>query len=1059
MDDFTGDLPTIASTLSGAGGLVAGRYRVRARLGRGASKEVYLAYDDRLDREVALAIVVGAGSNAVARARVAREAQVTGRLGDHPNVITVYDTGEIDGVPYLVLRAMGGGSLAAALRRERPSIAETLRIGGQIAAALAHAHAHDVVHRDVKPDNVWLTADGTAALGDFGIAHVAGADRLTAEGVVVGTVRYLAPEQIRGEPVNAASDLYAFGITLYELVCGHPPFTADDPSSVLTQHLTVAPVAPSEHEPAIPPALDELILALLAKQPERRPASAAAVGAALAAITAGTGGGRPPAPARAPATPAPPATATQTRRLVAVLAVRADHRDPEVLHSVFDRCAAVVEEHGGTVERYLGDALVAFFGLTESYGDDALRGARAAVALRATRAELRLGLESGEVFVGAGARGTVVTGAAISASVRLAERAAAGEILLGDDLRAALAALADADVDPASGRLLELRAEPPALLRAAATPFVGRAGELAELHAALARARDDATCHLVTIAGPPGIGKSRLTGEFLGAIGDDVTVLTGRCLAYGEGTTYRALADIVRGLGDDPRRSVEELLAGDEQGVRAILGAIGVSDEPAQGDETAWALRRLLERLARDRPLVVAVEDIHWAEPVLLDMLDHLVALSSGSPILLLCLTRPELLQERPAWAAPQPNRSVLVLEALADADARELVEALGAGELAPRIAQRAEGNPLFLEQLAAVDTGQDTIELPASIQAVLTARIDRLEPAERTLLQRAAVAGRTFHAGQLALLLPEEERRGVASRLVALARKGLVGADRAEFAGEDAFRFTHALIREAAYASVPKLLRADLHARVAEWLESQPAAADEIVGYHLEQACGLAAELGRSGEPERTLAARAARRLEAASGRRSRAATRLRRARCSSGRWRWPATTTRLRGRCCPRSAPRCSRPAAWPTRRACSTRRSRRPGAERPRARRGGEPVRLPGGRDRDRHRRRCAAIADAALAVLDRAGDDRGRGTRLVAARAGSVGMDGHVGGGRGGVGARRATARRRRARSASCSSRWAGARRRRARPDAGRRGDPPLRGVPPAGRRQPDREACG
>ena len=368
------------------------------------------------------------------------------------------------------------------------------------------------------------------------------------------------------------------------------------------------------------------------------------------------------------------------------------------------------------------------------------------------------------------------------------------------------------------------------------------------------------------MTGPPGIGKSRLTREFLTAVGDGATVLAGRCLAYGEGTTYRALADIVRGLGDEPRRRVEELLAGDGPALRAIFGAVGWSDEPAQADETAWALRRLLETIARDGPLVVAVEDIHWAEPVLLDMLDHLVALSSGAPILLVCLTRPELLEARPAWAAPQPNRSVLVLGALPEGQARELAQALGADELAPRIAQRAEGNPLFLEQLVAVDSGEDTVELPASIQAVLTARIDRLQPRERTLLQRAAVVGRTFHAGTLALLLPEDERRAVASHLVALARKGLVSADRPEFAGEDAFRFTHALIREAAYAGVPKLLRADLHGRVADWLEQRPAAADEIVGYHLEQACALATALGQTGERERSLATRAAQRLRSAS-------------------------------------------------------------------------------------------------------------------------------------------------------------------------------------------------
>lgn len=857
MDDPTSDAPTVASALAGAGGTVAGRYRVRARLGRGATKEVYLAYDERLDREVALAIVVGALGSEAVRARVVREAQVTGRLGDHPNIITVYDTGEHEGIPYLVLRAMSGGSLAELLEREPPSIADALRLGGEIASALAHAHAHDVVHRDVKPDNVWLAADGTAALGDFGIAHQLGHERLTAEGVVVGTVRYLSPEQIRGEDVGPATDVYALGVTLYELVTGRPPFTGADATSVLTQHLTAAPVPPSQHAPAVPPALERLILRLLAKQAAQRPASAAEVVQALARMRAPGGEDAPP--------PAPPAARADARRLVSVLAVRTDIEDPEALHGAFDRCAAVIEQHGGTVERYLGDALVGLFGLTESHGDDAQRAARAAVELRAATAELRLGLETGELFLGAASRGAAIaTGAAITDAGRLSERAAAGEILLGDRIARALGA--DASVDAASGRLLELRIDQPALLRARATPFVGRAPELSELHAALARTRDERACRLVTIVGPPGIGKSRLAGEFLAAVGEQATVLAGRCLAYGEGTTYRALADIVRELGGDPRRRIAELLAGDEGAVRGILGAIGYSDEPVQVEETAWALRRLLERLAEERPLVVAVEDVHWAEPALLDLLDHVVALSSGSPILLVCLTRPELLDSRPAWAAPQPNRSVLVLDALDATLARELAERLGAAQHAARIAERAEGNPLFVEQLVAVDSGTDTGGLPASIQAALAARIDRLEDGERMLIQRAAVEGRTFHAGALAALVPERARHGLGNRLVGLARKGLIGADRPEFAGQEAFRFTHALVREAAYAGVPKRLRAELHAGLAEWLEQRPAAADEIVGFHLEQACLLAAELGGASAGERARATRAVDRFDAAS-------------------------------------------------------------------------------------------------------------------------------------------------------------------------------------------------
>ncbi len=854
MDDVTGDSPTVASAaLRNVHGVVAGRYQVRARLGRGATKEVYLAYDERLDREVALAIVVAAGGSDGAALRVVREAQVTGRLGDHPNIITVYDTGDHQGLPYLVLRAMRGGSLAELLDRERPSFADAIRLGGEIAAGLAHAHAHDVVHRDVKPDNVWLSEDGAAALGDFGIAHLLGSERLTAEGVVVGTVRYLSPELIRGEDVGPPGDLYALGVTLYEIVTGHPPFTAGDATQILTQHLTSPPRPPSQDAPDMPPALESLILDLLAKEPALRPASAAEVVAALAEM-------------RAPAVDRPPAARPpDARRLVSVLAARSDIADPEALHSMFDRCAAVIEQHGGTVERYLGDALVGVFGLTDSQGDEALRAARAAIELSTTTTELRLGIESGEVFFGAGPRGApVATGAAITAAGRLAEHAAEGEILLGEDVRRAVGA--DASIDPSSGRLLALHIEQPALLRAPATPFVGRERELAALRAALDEVRQAGACRLVTVAGPPGIGKSRLAGEFVAAVGEDVTVLAGRCLAYGEGTTYRAIADIVHGLGGEPRERVEELLAGDEQAMRGILSAIGLSGEPAQPEETAWALRRLLERLARDRPLVVAVEDIHWAEPALLDLLDHVVALSSHSPILLVCLTRPELLDELPAWGAPHPNRSVLVLDALGAGDARELAERLGAGGVADRIAARAEGNPLFVEQLVAVDEGGDGGELPASIQAVLAARIDRLAPGERVLLQRAAVEGRTFHASAVAALLGDHERRALGARLVALARKGLIGSDRPEYPGEDAFRFTHALIREAAYASVTKLARADLHAKLAAWLEQRPGSEDEIVGYHLEQGVRLRAELGRSGDDERRLATRAADRFRRAS-------------------------------------------------------------------------------------------------------------------------------------------------------------------------------------------------
>ena len=605
----------------------------------------------------------------------------------------------------------------------------------------------------------------------------------------------------------------------------------------------------------------------------------------------------PVAPAAAVAPPAPSAVGEvrAARRLVSIVFADivgstglAERLDPESMHRVLDRyadvCGAVIERHGGTVEGFIGDSIVGVFGQAEVHEDDALRAVRSAVELReagaALSAELdrdtgvrlgmKLGIEAGEVFVGAGTRrARFAAGDAFNVASRLEGTAREGEILLGDAVHGLVRDAVRAQrLEPLAlkgraekvqaWRLLELEPGGSSHARPSTSPFVDRHRELAELRAAFARVRDERRCHAVAIAGPPGMGKSRLARELVSGLGGDATVVAGGCPSYGEGAAYRPLAEIVDQLGGRVR--VAELLS-DEAATELVLAAIGLSDGAAQAAETFWAVRRMLERAALERPLVVVLEDVHWAEPTLLDLLDYLAVFSSGHAILLVCLTRPELLETRAAWSAPQPVRSLLILDALPETEARRLVENAAAGglgsETSARIVATAEGNPLFLEQLVAVGAQAADAPLPSSIQAVLAARIGRLDPAERALLEDAAVQGRSFYAGALDRPLPE-----VAGQLVSLVNKELIRPERSELPGQDAFRFAHVLIREAAYLGLPLQRRAELHEHVARWLDARPGAEDETVGHHLAEAHRHRAELGHS---EPALARAAAERLAAA--------------------------------------------------------------------------------------------------------------------------------------------------------------------------------------------------
>lgn len=270
--------------------VAAGRYEIKRFLGEGGRKRVYLAHDKSLDRDVALALIKTEGLDETAMTRARREAEAMGRLGDHPHVVTVYDIGEDQGQLYVVSQFMAGGDLddlVGAAEGHRLPVDRAVDIAGQVCHALEHAHAHGVVHRDVKPKNVWLTKDGTAKLGDFGLAMALDRSRITLEGMMVGTVAYMPPEQSLGRPADARSDLYSLGALLYELVCGRPPFVGDDAVAIISQHINTAPVAPSWSNSEIPRVLDELILKMLAKAPDERPQSASTVRETLETLSSG----------------------------------------------------------------------------------------------------------------------------------------------------------------------------------------------------------------------------------------------------------------------------------------------------------------------------------------------------------------------------------------------------------------------------------------------------------------------------------------------------------------------------------------------------------------------------------------------------------------------------------------------------------------------------------------------------------------------------------------------------------------------------------------------------
>lgn len=579
----------------------------------------------------------------------------------------------------------------------------------------------------------------------------------------------------------------------------------------------------------------------------------------------------------------------------------------------FEAMRAVITRHGGQVEKFIGDAVMGVFGLPHVHEDDALRAVRAAVDMRAgldrlntevtptwgIALQLRTGVNTGEVTAGSPGTSTLITGDPVNLAARLEQAAGPGEILLGP---ATYRLVRDAVVaEQAPPLTLKGKAEPVAPWRLDEvvegvrgharrfdTAFVGRTHERGLLQWAFERVSRERTCHLVTVLGPAGAGKTRLVNELLTDLGERAKVVTGHCLAYGEAITYWPVAQIVRQAtnvtaGDDAAEAFDKLRSAlgpgesAQQVAEQLAGLIGLGDH-TEGD-VAWAVRKALEALAQHRPVVIVMEDLHWAEPTLLDLVEHVADWSRDAPILVVAVARPELLDIRPSWGGGKVNATSLLLEPLPEEDARALLDALLGDQpvddaVRRRLVNTAAGNPLFLEELLAMldDEGLlggdelatdrlDRLPLPDSIQGLLTARLDSVDPPERDTLDRASVVGEVFTLSTAVALTPPAERHDVPRRVRALVRKELVRIERS--IDEEVFAFRHLLIRDAVYAALSKQARADLHERVADLMTGAAAPPtgefDGLVGYHLEQAVRYRTELRPDDPAAADLSVRAA--------------------------------------------------------------------------------------------------------------------------------------------------------------------------------------------------------
>ncbi|WP_160174598.1 protein kinase domain-containing protein [Archangium violaceum] len=877
------------------GGLEGRRFEILEPMGRGGMGQVFRARDATLRREVALKFLLPRpGFEELALA----EARAVARL-DHENIVRIFDVAEWShtpgraGVPFLVMEYLEGESLAGLLRRERPELRRALEILEAIAAGLAHAHERGIIHRDLKPGNVFLTREGAVKLLDFGLSHLAVEpvrSELQPEG---GTPAYMAPEQWRGEPQDARTDIWAAGVVLHELLTGEPPFQGATLAELRERVTSPEPASPVRvRHPEVPRRVAVLLATALAKEPARRFASALELRQEVRELRARLfGGGHE----------ARESSAELQRRQVTLVSCQLgglagggealDAEDLGELEQAFhEACLEVIERHGGTVALSMGGEVLACFGWTQGREDDSERAVRAGLQLtrelRDTLWRVLPHLPLSGLFVRGGIHtewmtvGPRLQGEAPKVAAWLARRAGPGEVVvsgttwtlvrgtfqskpLGSHAFEGLSGSVSLELHRVRGeRELASRFERTHVV-GRLSPLVGRERELGQLLTLWERARRGQG-GAVLVSGEAGIGKSRLIESLCERVAESSTLIRVQC--WSRFTTHAlhpilVLLQVAVGIRpeDPPALRLEKL--------EARLGALGLSQEdrallglllelplsegspllqltPERRKEKTFQslVRMLMHCPCDDPPRLLVIEDLHWADSSLLEFLDFLLKRCGKASVLVVLSARPEFQPACP-WSEGVHR---LTLERLPAGHAAALVRQVARERELPEetvqtLVGKTDGNPLFIEEMTRmVLEGGAAASIPLTLHELLLARLELLPSRQKALAQLGAVVGRVFCARML-LILSERDETTVRRDIAGLVEAGLLREWESEDVPGPQYQFRHALFQKAAYRSLSRSTRRRYHRRVALAMEADFSVLVErrpdVLAHHLTEA------------------------------------------------------------------------------------------------------------------------------------------------------------------------------------------------------------------------------